>query len=152
MQLRWDDLHLFSDRVRTRQPPAPPRASKQLGQPTLSRRIGELEQSGGRAAVRAPSQHAPDRRRAKLLPAAQRMADGPAAAVSIDGDASATGKVRIAAPPLVAYEVLAPLAARFGASYPAIRIEILAGVETLNLSRGEADLSLRIAHPAIASC
>ena len=150
MQLRWDDLHLFLTVCEQGSLSAAARLL-QLGQPTLSRRIGELEQSVGEPLfVRQSQGMRLTAAGLKLLPAAQRMAEWAcAAAVAIDGDAHLPqGRVRIAAPPLVAYEVVAPLAAEIRRQYPAIRIEILAGVEILNLSRGEADLSLRIAAPS----
>ncbi|MDP1773013.1 MAG: LysR substrate-binding domain-containing protein [Methylobacter sp.] len=57
------------------------------------------------------------------------------------------GKVRIAAPPGIANEVVVPLAAKIRQQHPQIQIEVLSGIETLNLGRGEADLSLRTWKP-----
>lgn len=150
MQLRWDDLHLFLTVCEQGSLSAAARLL-QLGQPTLSRRIGELEQSVGEPLfVRQSQGMRLTAAGQKLLPAAQRMAEwATEAAASVGSDPHLPqGLVRVAAPPLVAYEVVAPIAAEIRRQYPAIRIEILAGVETLNLSRGEADLSLRISEPS----
>lgn len=150
MNLRWDDLQLFLAVYEQGSLSAAARLL-QLGQQTLSRRIGELEQAVGEPLfVRQSQGMLLTAAGLKLLPAAQRMAEwATEAAASIGSDMHLPrGRVRIAAPPLVAYEVVAPMAAHIRRLYPAIRIEILAGVETLNLSRGEADLSLRISPPA----
>lgn len=150
MKLRWDDLQLF---LAVHEQGSLSGAARllQLGQPTLSRRISELEQGVGEPLFVRQSQgmHL-TAAGLKLLPAAQRMAEwATEAQASIGSDANLPqGRVRIAAPPLVAYEVVAPMAAEIRRLYPAIRIEILAGVEILNLSRGEADLSLRITPPS----
>lgn len=150
MNLRWDDLQLFLTVYEQGSLSGAARLL-QLGQPTLSRRISELEQSVGEPLfVRQSQGMLLTAAGLKLLPAAQRMAEWAAEAqASISSDMNLPqGRVRIAAPPLVAYEVVAPMAAEIRRLYPAIRIEILAGVETLNLSRGEADLSLRITPPS----
>lgn len=148
--MRWDDLRLF---LAVHEQGSLSGAARllQLGQPTLSRRITELEQVVGEPLfVRQSHGMLLTAAGQKLLPAAQRMAEwATEAAASIGSDPHLPqGRVRIAAPPLVAYEVVAPIAAEIRRLYPAIRIEILAGVEILNLSRGEADLSLRISPPA----
>lgn len=150
MDLRWDDLRLFLAVYEQGSLSAAARLLR-LGQPTLSRRIAELEQGVGEPLfVRQSHGMALTAAGQRLLPAAQGMAEwATEAAASIGSDPHLPqGRVRIAAPPLVAYEVLAPLATEIRRGYPAIRIEILAGVEILNLSRGEADLSLRISPPA----
>ncbi len=45
---------------------------------------------------------------------------------------------------------MVPLAAKIRRQYPQIQIEVLSGVELLNLGRGEADLSLRTEKPTDA--
>ena len=150
MNLRWDDLQLFLTVYEQGSLSGAARVL-QLGQPTLSRRISELEQSVGEPLfVRQSQGMLLTAAGLKLLPAAQRMAEwATEAQASVSSDIHLPqGRVRIAAPPLVAYEVVAPMAVEVRRRYPAIRIEILAGVETLNLSRGEADLSLRITPPS----
>lgn len=152
MNLRWDDLQLFLAVHEQGSLSAAARMLK-LGQPTLSRRVAELEEAVGEALFERQSQGtsltAAGR---KLLPAAQNMAEwANEAELSVKKQTwLPEGKVRIAAPPGIAYEVVAPLAARIRRQHPQIQIEVLSGVEILNLGRGEADLSLRTEKPTDA--
>lgn len=149
MNLRWDDLKLFVAVHEQGSLSGAARALK-LGQPTLSRRISELEQAVGEPLFERQSQGAiltvAGRR---LLPAAQSMAEwANEAGLHVSKQTYLPqGKVRIAAPPGIAYEVVAPLAAKIRKQHPQIQIEVLSGVEVLNLARGEADLSLRTVKP-----
>lgn len=149
MELRWDDLRLFLAVAEQGSFSAAARLLR-LGQPTLSRRIAELEEMTGAALFVRQSQGVGlTVAGEKLLPAAQRMAEWASeAGLALSAQSSVPqGKVRIAAPPGIAYEVLAPLAAQLRRRYPQIQIEALSGIETLNLVRGEADLSLRTSPP-----
>ena len=149
MKLRWDDLQLFLAVHEQGSLSGAARMLK-LGQPTLSRRIAELEAMVGEALFERQSQGASlTAAGQKLLPAAQSMAEwANEAEHSVKKQTYLPeGKVRIAAPPGIAYEVVAPLAAKIRQQYPQIQIEVLSGVETLNLGRGEADLSLRTRQP-----
>jgi DNA-binding transcriptional LysR family regulator len=152
MNLRWDDLKLFLAVHEQGSLSGAARMLK-LGQPTLSRRIAELEEAVGEALFDRQS-HGASLTAAgqKLLPAAKSMAEwANEAELSVKKQTYLPeGKVRIAAPPGIAYEVVAPLAAKIRRQYPQIQIEVLSGVETLNLGRGEADLSLRTQKPADA--
>lgn len=149
MKLRWDDLKLFLAVHEHGSLSGAARALK-LGQPTLSRRIAELEEAAGEALFERQSQGS--RLTAvgmRLLPAAQSMAEwANEAEHSVRKQTHLPeGKVRIATPPGIAYEVVAPLAAKIRRKHPRIQIEVLSGVEMLNLGRGEADLSLRTQKP-----
>ncbi len=149
MTLRWDDLRLFLAVVEQGSLSGAARALK-LGQPTLSRRIAELEQLTGEALFVRRSQGASlTAAGIRLLPAAQRMAEWASeAALSVGPQQHLpTGIVRLAAPPGVAYELLAPMAVALRRQYPQIQLEVLSGVATLNLGRGEADLALRTYQP-----
>ncbi|MBI3478965.1 MAG: LysR family transcriptional regulator [Nitrosomonadales bacterium] len=150
MNFRWDDLKLFLAVHEHGSLSAAARALK-LGQPTLSRRIAELEELVGEALFERQSQGASlTAAGQKLLPAAQAMAEwANEAEQSVKKQTHLPeGKVRIAAPPGIAYEVVVPLAAKIRKQHPQIQIEVLSGIEVLNLSRGEADLSLRTQKPA----
>jgi DNA-binding transcriptional LysR family regulator len=149
MTLRWDDLKLFLTVYEQGSLSGAARLLK-LGQPTLSRRIAELEEAVGEVlfdrqsfgvSLTATGQ--------KLLPAAQSMAEwANEANLRVKKQTFLPeGKVRIAAPPGIAYGLITPLATKIRQQYPQIQIEALSGVETLNLSRGEADLSLRTEKP-----
>lgn len=152
MNLRWDDLKLFLAVHEQGSLSGAARVLK-LGQPTLSRRIAELEEAVGEALFERQSQGAKlTAAGQKLLPAAQSMAEwANEAEFSIKKQTYLPeGKVRIAAPPGIAYEVVVPLAAKIRKQHPQIQIEVLSGVELLNLGRGEADLSLRSEKPSDA--
>lgn len=152
MNLKWDDLKLFLAVHEQGSLSGAARVLK-LGQPTLSRRIAELEEALGEALFNRQS-HGVSLTAAgqKLLPAAQGMA---AWANEVEpGLIKPTyrpeGKVRIAATPGLAFGVVAPLAAKIRQQFPQIQIEVLSGVETLNLVRGEADIALRTQKPSDA--
>jgi DNA-binding transcriptional LysR family regulator len=152
MNLKWDDLKLFLAVHEQGSLSGAARVLK-LGQPTLSRRIAELEEAVGEALFERQSQGSVlTTAGQKLLPAAQRMAEwANEAELSIKKQTFLPeGKVRIAAPPGIAYELVVPLAAKIRRQYPQIQIEVLSGVEVLNLGRGEADLSLRTEKPTDA--
>lgn len=152
MNLRWDDLRLFLAVQEQGSLSGAARVLK-LGQPTLSRRIIELEESIGEALFERKSQGVIlTAAGQKLLPAAQSMAEWANEAGLSVGRLTylPEGKVRIAAPPGIANEFVVPLAARIRKQYPKIQIEVLSGIETLNLRRGEADLSLRTGKPTDA--
>lgn len=152
MNLKWDDIRLFLAVHEAGSLSGAARALK-LGQPTLSRRIAELEESVGEPLFERQNHGATlTPAGLKLLPAAQAMAEwATEAASSVSKQAYLPeGKVRIAAPPGIAHDLVVPLAAKIRQAHPQIRIEALAAVETLNLGRGEADISLRTAPPADA--
>jgi DNA-binding transcriptional LysR family regulator len=149
MNLRWDDLRLFLAVHEQGSLSGAARVLK-LGQPTLSRRIAELEEIVGEALFDRQSKGASlTAVGQKLLPSAQSMAEwANEARLSVNKQTNLPeGKVRIAAPPGIAYEVIAPLASKIRQQHPQIQIEVLSSIETLSLGRGEADLSLRTRKP-----
>lgn len=146
MNTSWDDLRLFLAVAEQGSFSAAARLLK-LGQATLSRRIAELEASLGEPVfVRASQGVRLTPLGLRLLPSAQHMAEWAAEASTQQGQGM-QGKVRIAAPPGVAYDLVAPLVADIRKAYPGLQIELLSGVRLLNLSRGEADISLRTMAP-----
>lgn len=152
MNLRWDDIKLFLAVHEQGSLSGAARLLK-LGQPTLSRRIAELEEAVGEALFDRQSHGASLTAAGKrLLPAAQSMAEwATEAELGVKKQTYLPeGKVRIAVPPGVACEVIAPLAAKIRKQHPQIQLEVLAGVEILNLGRSEADLSLRTRKPVDA--
>jgi|ERR1700733_4532324 len=149
--LRWDDLQLFLTVAEEGSLSAAARKLR-LGQPTMSRRIHELELQVGEPLFSRLSQGSPlTLTGQRLLPAAQRMAEWAAEAEAnlTPGNLHrAQGTVRIAAPPGVAAEMLLPLIARLRVTHPDLQIRLLVDVEVLNLTRGEADLALRMHRPS----
>lgn len=146
MNTSWDDLRLFLTVAEQGSFSAAARLLK-LGQATLSRRIADMEVSLGEPLfVRASHGVRLTPLGQRLLPSAQHMAEWAAEASTQQGKGM-QGKVRIAAPPGVAYDLVAPLVADIRQAHPGLQIELLSGVRLLNLSRGEADLSLRSMAP-----
>ncbi len=146
MNTQWDDLRLFLCVAEQGSLSAAARVLK-LGQATLSRRIAALEcQLGEPLFTRASQGVSLTTLGARLLPSAQHMAEWAAEAAVQQGQ-SMQGKVRIAAPPVAAYDFVAPMAADIRRAHPGLQIELLSGVRVLNLGRGEADISLRTIAP-----
>jgi DNA-binding transcriptional LysR family regulator len=150
MDIPWEDLHLFLAVAEARSMSAAARALK-LGQPTLSRRMALLEERlGDPLFVRRTDGVTPTALAERLVPAARRMAEWAAEAerAAAGRERSPEGRVRIAAPPGVAFDLLAPLASVLRTRAPGVRLEVLAGVEFVSLARGEADLAIRSRAPS----
>ncbi len=145
MQIKWDDMRLFLAVHETGSLSGAARKLR-LGQPTLSRRIAEMEQLIGEPLFQRQSHgvtltaigH-------RLIPSAQRMAEWAAEATHslAINESSPAGRIRIAAPPSVTSDFLAPFAHDFHERFPQIQIDVLSDFEVLSLARGEADISLR---------
>ncbi len=117
-----------------------------VGQPTISRRVADLESRLGCQLFTRGKQGAElTDAGARLLPAAEQMARwaGEFGRLAQGAEENPAGTVRIAAPPGLAVEVLAPLAAIARERIPEIRLEVLASVDYIDLSRGGADLAIR---------
>jgi DNA-binding transcriptional LysR family regulator len=145
MDIPWEDLRLFLAVAEARSLSGAARALR-LGQPTLSRRIAQLEESlDQRLFVRGAGGVTLTAAGERLVPPAARMAEWASEArrAAAGGERAPEGNVRIAAPPGVAFDLLAPLAATLRAQAPGIRLDLLAGIDYVNLARGEAELALR---------
>jgi DNA-binding transcriptional LysR family regulator len=150
MDISWEDWRLFLAVAEAGSMSGAARALR-LGQPTLSRRMGLLEERlDGPLFVRRPDGVIPTALGERLLPAARRMAEwaGDAERVVAGGERAPEGRVRVAAPPGVAFDFLAPLAALLRKRVPGVRLEVRADVDYVSLARGEADLALRARAPA----
>jgi DNA-binding transcriptional LysR family regulator len=149
MHIPWNDLQLFLTVAETGSLSA---AAKRLRitQPTVSRRLAELESTLGEPLfVRSVDGAALTSFAERLVEPARRMAEWSA---EIDraverGDTKPRGVVRITAPPGIAYEFVAPFAAVVRDKLPDVRLEVVSSVQYLDLSRREADLALRLAAP-----
>lgn len=117
-----------------------------LGQPTVSRRIAMLEARMGVALFTRSKQGVePTEAGARLRPAAEQMARWASelSRLASGSEERAAGIVRIASPPALAVDILAPIAGAISQLYPDLRVEVLASVDHLDLVRGEADLAIR---------
>ncbi|CCE11442.1 Transcriptional regulator, LysR family [Bradyrhizobium sp. STM 3843] len=145
MDLQWDDLRIFLAVADAGSLSGAARRLK-LSQPTLSRRIAEMEYALGDALfVRKNQGISLTKTGTRLLPAAQGMAQWATEANrSLDAKNSpVSGRVRITAAPAFAFDFLAPFAERLRRKHSQITLEVLASTERLNLSLGEADIALR---------
>jgi DNA-binding transcriptional LysR family regulator len=150
VDISWDDARLF---LAVADAGSLSAAAKKLrvAQPTVSRRLAELEASLGEPLfVRSVEGATPTSFAEKLLVPARRMAEWAAelSHAAEKADASPRGVVRITAPPGVAFDVGAPFAALVRKRLPDVRLEIVSTVRYLDLSRREADLALRTQAPA----
>ena len=149
MDISWDDARLF---LAVAEAGSLSRAAAALGvaQPTVSRRLAELEAELGEPlflrSVEGASLTAYGER---LLEPARRMAEwaGELTRTAERAETSLQGVVRITAPPGVAFDFLAPFAAFLRESLPQVSLEVISTVRYLDLNRREADLALRIERP-----
>jgi DNA-binding transcriptional LysR family regulator len=150
MDIAWDDLKLFLAVAETGSFSG---AARQLrvGQPTVTRRLAELEDAlGYKLFRRSVNGASPTPQAVRLLEPTRRMAEwaGEAGRAAQSGDRTPQGIVRIAAPPGVAFDLVAPFAAQLRRKLPKVQLEVLSKVEYIDLARGEADLALRLKAPA----
>ncbi len=122
-----------------------------LGQATISRRIQRLENTlKQQLFIRAREGAIPTQTALSLIPAAEQMAKWAAEFDRvIQGEQQlASGTVKIAAPPGIAVEQLAPFAMMLKKLYPDITLEVLASIDHVDLARGVADLAIRSLPPS----
>lgn len=146
MHIQWDDMQLFLVLAETRSMSA---AAKRLGirQPTISRRVAALEaQLGVQLFQRSAAGVSPTSAGERLLAPAGKMAEwaGELQRVAEQRDTRASGVVRIAAAPGVAWDFVTPFAAWLRNKEPNITLQLLTAVHYVDLARGEADLALRM--------
>ena len=147
--LSWDDAQTFLAVAEHHSFSAAARALG-VGQPTISRRIQNLEYSLQQQLFERGKHGAvPTEAAQRLFPAAEQMAKW---AAEFDRSAqgaqdSISGTVKIAAPPGIAVAQLAPLAAQLQLTEPDITLEILSAIDHVDLTRGSADIALRTQPP-----
>lgn len=149
MHIPWEDVEIFLTVAEQRSFSA---AARHLGltQPTISRRIGALEEKLERALFRRDVEGAHlTEDGAKLKPAALEMARfaKELTEVASSFDDRPAGVVRCAVPPGTAYEVMVPFARQLKGTFPEIELHVISGVDYLDLSRGHAELALRAKAP-----
>ncbi|MBF5042430.1 LysR family transcriptional regulator [Aggregicoccus sp. 17bor-14] len=153
MSLAWDDVQLFLAVAEAGSLSGAARRL-QVGQPTVSRRLADLEyRLGAQLFQRRAEGAALTGAGERLLEPARRMAEWAAEverASELGQGAGLRGVVRVTAPPGLAFDFVAPLAARVRERHPELRLEVLSAVQRLDLTRGEADLALRL-QPTVSS-
>lgn len=143
-QTSWDDLRSF---LAVAKGGSLSKAAQALGvsQPTIGRRLDKLEACLGGPLLRRASQGCElTERGAALLPFVERMEHGAAGVARLAASANndMKGLVRVAAGDLPARRIAAHLSELF-AEAPSLRLEIISGLDFVNLERGEADLAIR---------
>src|SRR3569623_3054030 len=129
MDIPWDDLRLVLAVAETGSLSAAARRLR-LGQPTLSRRMAELEAQRDEALfTRGTGGVVLTAAGERLRPLALRMAEWASEATHAvaKGRRGPEGRVRIAAPPGVAFDFLAPFASAMRSRAPGITLEVLVG-------------------------
>jgi DNA-binding transcriptional LysR family regulator len=145
----WDDARLFLSVAETGSL-TQAASLLRVAQPTVSRRLAELESRLGEPLFRRSVEGAAlTAFGERLVEPASRMAEWAAELerAAERRDTGPRGVVRITAPPGVAFELLAPFAAELRAELPELRLEVVATVQYLDLARREADLALRTQRP-----
>ena len=146
MALQWDDVRIFLAVCESGSLSGAARRLK-VSQPTLSRKIAELEYTLGEALfIRGNQGISLTNTGRRLLPAAQGMAQWAAeASRSLDTKSSpVSGVVSITAAPSFAFDLLAPFADKLRKMHPEITLKVISAMERLNLSRGEVVIALRL--------
>lgn len=147
--LEWGDLRVFLAVHRTGSHAGAARAL-QVASTTIGRRLAALEAAvGARLFTRTPDRLAPTAAGRALFPRAERVeAEVLDAERELTGaDARPAGVVRITCGDGFGAFVLAPALPRFLAEHPGLSVEVVASVRVLDLTRGEADVALRLFRP-----
>lgn len=147
--LAWDDLRFFLAVHRARSHAGAARALRTAAT-TVGRRLAAVEAGvGARLFTRTPDGLAPTAAALRLLPHAERMeAEASEAERALAGaDARPTGSVRVTTGDGFAAFVLAPALPAFLEAHPGLTLEIRADVRALDLTRGEADVAVRLFRP-----
>ncbi len=152
MNISWDDAQLFLAIAETRSLSAAARVLR-IGQPTVSRRLQQLEYEVGTALfLRRVDGVALTVAGERLVEPARKMAEwaGELNRAAAATDSRPHGLVRVTASPWVCFDFWAPFAGWFQAEQPGLRLEVLSTMQYLDLARGEADLAIRSKPPAHA--
>jgi len=147
--MQWDDVRLFLALCRARTAGG---AARTLGvdASTVSRRLVALEETLGAALFdRGRDGIAPTEAAENLLPVAEQieaaMTRFTTAAEGLERTVS--GRVRITCPADLAEVVIVPLLPELLRRHPALSVDLEPGETTLDLTRREADLALRVVRP-----
>ena len=150
MAWQWDDIRFFLAVARTGSLSGAARALG-VGHVTVGRRIAPLEKRLGVTLLN----HTPDGFIATSAGETilQQCAAMESAALNLERivagrDALVTGSVRITTTEGLAYQLVAPAIATLRDTHPELRIDLIAGVRSLDIARREADLAVRFARPS----
>ncbi|WP_434533967.1 LysR family transcriptional regulator [Acinetobacter rudis] len=147
--MNWDDLRFFSAVVQYENIS---HAGKALGvsPQTVARKITALEQKLATTLfVRHPRGYKANADAMSLIEEVKNaeMVLNTLQNNFINKSKKLVGTVRIAAPELIATEILLPALKPFLELYPAISIELITGIHTVGIAKGDADIALRLVRP-----
>ncbi|WP_339651615.1 LysR family transcriptional regulator [Halopseudomonas pelagia] len=148
-ELDWNNLRYFTAVIRHGGLSG---AARHLGVSiqTVSRRISALEELLGTSLfVRHASGYIPteDARALEIEAERVEVAIARFRARTDSNGSEMTGVVRLAAPETITTHLLLPALQPFLMQHPALELELLTGVPTLAIARGEADIALRVVRP-----
>ena len=147
--LAWDDLRVFLAVHRAGSHAAAARTLR-VAATTVGRRVAALERAvGARLFTRAPEGLSATAAARMLLPRAERVeAEVLEAGRELSGaDSRPTGTVRLTSGDGFASFVLAPALPAFLAEHPGLAVELRPDVRALDLTRGEAEVAVRVFRP-----
>lgn len=145
----WDDVRFF---LAVKREGNLARASIRLRMDatTVGRRLAQLEtELGARLFDRTPQGFALTAAGRRLLPRAEGIErEAVAVARDLSGeDSKLEGRVRLSATEMLTTRFIAPYLAKFRTRYPGIALDLNCTNREVDLSRGEADIALRLARP-----
>jgi DNA-binding transcriptional LysR family regulator len=149
VDIPWEEARLFLAVAESKSLSAAARLLH-ANQPTLSRRIAQLEARVGEPLfARSVAGMNLTAHGERLLEPARHMARWAAelGRAAAERASAPSGVVRVTAPPGIAGELLAPFAAFLRQALPSLRLEVIATPRYLDIARREADLALRFARP-----
>lgn len=147
--LGWDDLRFFLAVARHGSHASAGRALG-VAATTVGRRLAELEAAlGARLFLRTPTGLQPSDAGVRLRARAERVESEVLACERelAGGDARVHGRVRLTAGDGIATRVLVPALRPLLEAHPGLEVEVRADNRSLDLSRREADVALRLSRP-----
>lgn len=147
---QWDDVRFFLAVARTGSLSSAARALG-VGHVTVGRRIAALEKRLGVTLLnRTPDGFATTPAGEAIL---RQCAAMESAAMDLERivagrDSLVSGLVRVTTTEALAYQLVAPALARIRESHRELRVDLMAGVRSLDIARREADLAVRFARPS----
>lgn len=146
----WDDVRFFLAVARAGSLSGAARTLG-VGHVTVGRRITLLEKQLGVTLLnRTPDGFTPTPAGEAIL---RQSAAMESAAIDLERivagrDALLTGSVRVTTTETLAYQLVAPAIAALREIHPELRVDLIAGVRSLDIARREADLAVRFARPS----
>jgi DNA-binding transcriptional LysR family regulator len=150
MTWQWDDVRFFLAVARTGSLSGAARALG-VGHVTVGRRITLFEQRLGVTLLnRTPDGFATTSAGEAILRqcAAMESAAMDLERIAAGRDSLVTGSVRVTTTEALAYQLVAPAIAALDETHPELRVDLIAGVRSLDIARREADLAVRFARPS----